>query len=168
VGEAIQLVSDGKATVSRIVDLLDKLHISAARHRVTSYPHQLSGGMRQRVVSAMALAGPPEILIADEPTTSLDTTIQAQYLALLREVQAASGVAVLFITHDFGIVAELCDRVAVMYHGRIVELGDAIDIFDRPSHPYTRGLLRSVPRLGASERLWSIPGQPPRGTAQLK
>jgi oligopeptide/dipeptide ABC transporter ATP-binding protein len=163
VGEAVDHVASGtRATVrKRVIELLAQMGIPAPEERSRAFPHQMSGGMRQRSVSAIAFAGPPEILLADEPTTSLDATIQAQYLRLLKTAQAELGVAVLFITHDFGIVAEVCDRVAVMYAGRIVETADVVRLFDRPSHPYTRALLDSVPRLGQSERLHSIPGQPP-------
>ena len=163
VAEAVNHVSSGPraAVRRRVIQLLAQMGIPAPEDRIRAYPHQLSGGMRQRSVSAMALAGPPEILLADEPTTSLDATIQAQYLRLLKTAQAELGVAILFITHDFGIVAEVCDQVAVMYAGRIVETADVTQLFDRPSHPYTRALLESVPRLGQSERLRSIAGQPP-------
>jgi oligopeptide/dipeptide ABC transporter ATP-binding protein len=118
--------------------------------------------MRQRVVGAMAIAGPPRLLIADEPTTSLDLTIQAQYLNLLKELQERHGLAMIFVTHNLGIVARMCDAVAVMYAGRIVELGRIRQVFTAPAHPYTRALLESVPRLGArSDRLLAIDGQPP-------
>jgi oligopeptide/dipeptide ABC transporter ATP-binding protein len=122
----------------------------------------MSGGMKQRVVGAIAISCEPKVLIADEPTTSLDVTIQAQYLRLLREIQEQQNLALIFITHDFGIVAKMCDRVMVMYAGRVVESGSVRDVFDRPSHPYTQALLNSVPRLAdAVERLESIGGQPP-------
>lgn len=164
IAESVHLASGRRVDArSRVLELLEKVHITAPNDRIRSYPHHLSGGMRQRVVSAMALAGTPEVLIADEPTTSLDATIQAQYLQLLREIQRDTALAIIFITHDFGIVAELCDRVAVMYSGRIVETGSVVDIFDSPAHPYTRGLLGSIPRLGQREPLRSIPGQPPAG-----
>ena len=118
--------------------------------------------MRQRVVGAIGISCNPAVLIADEPTTSLDATIQAQYLRLLKELQESTGVGIIFITHDFGIVAKMCDRVAVMYAGRIVEQGDVRQIFNNPSHPYTEALIRSVPRMEETEeRLYSIPGQPP-------
>jgi peptide/nickel transport system ATP-binding protein len=117
--------------------------------QLDSYPHELSGGMRQRVMIAMALAGRPRLLVADEPTTALDVTIQAQILELLRRIQRDEGMAVLLITHDLGVIAQMCDRVAVMYAGRIVEHGSALDLFDRPTHPYTQGLLASRPRLSA-------------------
>jgi oligopeptide/dipeptide ABC transporter ATP-binding protein len=126
------------------------------------YPHQLSGGTRQRVVGAIALSCRPQLIVADEPTTSLDVTIQAQYLNLLAELQQAQGMALIFITHNLGIVAQMCDRVAVMYAGRIVESGPVAQIFDAPAHPYTRALLESIPRLGHGERrLRAIAGQPP-------
>lgn len=163
VAEAVKHVASGPRSFvrSRVIQLLAQMGIPAPEDRIRTYPHQMSGGMRQRSVSAIALAGPPEILLADEPTTSLDATIQAQYLRLLTTAQSQLGVAILFITHDFGIVAEVCDRVAVMYAGRVVETADVAQLFDHPSHPYTRALLDSVPRLGQSERLRSIPGQPP-------
>ena len=134
------------------------------------YPHQFSGGMRQRVSSAIALSCAPRLLIADEPTTSLDVTIQAQYLELLKEVQAAAGVAVILVTHDFGIVAANADRVAVMYAGRIVEMGSTLQVFDNPRHPYTRALLRCLPDValkrraaGRDRRAASGPGAPAAG-----
>tara|TARA_A100001037_G_C15050525_1_gene589893 strand:- start:708 stop:1271 length:564 start_codon:yes stop_codon:yes gene_type:complete len=129
------------------------------------YPHQLSGGMRQRVVGAIGISCNPAVLIADEPTTSLDATIQAQYLRLLRELQEDTGVGIIFITHDFGIVAKMCDRVAVMYAGKIVEQGAVREIFDNPLHPYTEALIRSVPKMEENvERLYAIPGNPPSVT----
>ncbi|CAI8054730.1 Glutathione import ATP-binding protein GsiA [Geodia barretti] len=149
VGEAIKIHQDiPKGTlVQRVLDVLRKVNIPAAETRVRDYPHQLSGGMRQRVVGAISISCEPMVLIADEPTTSLDVTIQAQYLKLLKELQEASDIALIFITHDFGIVAKMCDRVAVMYAGKIVEMGDVRDIFNNPSHPYTEALLASVPKL---------------------
>lgn len=163
IAEAVRLLGriDGSAIRKRVIGLLKQVRIPAPESRVQSFPHQMSGGMRQRTVGAIALAGPPQILIADEPTTSLDATIQAQYIQLLRDIQRDLGLAVIFITHDFGIVAEICDRVAVMYAGRIVENTDVFRLFDHPAHPYTRALLESVPRLGHGGRLVSIPGQPP-------
>jgi peptide/nickel transport system ATP-binding protein len=130
--------------------LLKSVHIPDAARRVNEYPHQFSGGMRQRVMIAMALACSPQLLIADEPTTALDVTIQAQILLLIRELQKRSGAAVLLITHDLGVVAEMAQRVIVMYAGRKVEEAPVKDLFDAPQHPYTIGLLNSVPRLGAS------------------
>lgn len=152
----------GQALHRRAVDLLDELQIQSPADRLKAYPHQLSGGMRQRVVGAIALAGDPRLIIADEPTTSLDATVQAAYLDLLQKLQEESGVAILFITHDFGVVAGFCDRVAVMYAGRVVETAPTAEIFTNPHHPYTQALIASVPdfdRIG--ERLLGIEGQPP-------
>jgi oligopeptide/dipeptide ABC transporter ATP-binding protein len=144
------------------VELLASVGISSPAARLRAFPHQMSGGMRQRVVGAMAISAPPRLLIADEPTTSLDLTIQAQYLRLLKELQARHRLAMIFVTHNLGIVARMCDRVAVMYAGRIVESGPVQTIFSAPRHPYTRALLESVPRLGAqTEWLTAIEGQPP-------
>ncbi len=164
VAEAIRLHQPIPKTSLRqkVLEVLRKVNIPAPEVRVRDYPHQLSGGMRQRVVGAMGISCQPLVLIADEPTTSLDVTIQAQYLKLLKDLQEESGVSLIFITHDFGIVAKMCDRVAVMYAGKIVEEGDVMAIFDRPSHPYTKALLASVPQLDVDvERLYSIEGQPP-------
>jgi oligopeptide/dipeptide ABC transporter ATP-binding protein len=152
----------GRSLRDRVLDALRRLRISAPDSRVGQYPHQFSGGMRQRVSSAIALSCAPRLLIADEPTTSLDVTIQAQYLDLLKEVQAAAGVAVILVTHDFGIVAANADRVAVMYAGRIVETGTTLQIFNAPRHPYTQALLRCLPDVDLKqERLVEIGGQPP-------
>jgi oligopeptide/dipeptide ABC transporter ATP-binding protein len=152
----------GPSLTERVIALLDAVRIPSPRARLRAFPHQLSGGMRQRVVGAMAIAAPPRLLIADEPTTSLDLTIQAQYLGLLKELQERHRFAVIFVTHNLGIVARMCDRVAVMYGGRIVESGPVRRIFKEPAHPYTRALLASVPRLGARlDRLTAIEGQPP-------
>src|SRR5438132_3952280 len=151
----------GRALRDRVLDALQRLRISAADTRLGQYPHQFSGGMRQRVSSAIALSCAPQLLIADEPTTSLDVTIQAQYLDLLKEVQASAGVAVILVTHDFGIVAANADRVAVMYAGKIVELGSTLQVFDHPSHPYTQALLRCLPDVGKKRHLVEIGGQPP-------
>jgi peptide/nickel transport system ATP-binding protein len=127
-----------------------------------NYPHQMSGGMRQRVVGGIAISCRPKLIIADEPTTALDATIQAQYLALLKELQRETNVAIIFVSHDFGVVARMCDRVAVMYAGKIVETADVRELFRNPRHPYTIGLVNSVPRLDRKvERLASIEGQPP-------
>jgi oligopeptide/dipeptide ABC transporter ATP-binding protein len=128
---------------------------------MNDFPHQLSGGMRQRIVGAIAQAGGPQIIIADEPTTNLDVTIQLQYLNLLKELQRASGVALIFVTHNLGIVAKMCDNVAVMYAGKIVEMQSVRGLFYAPRHPYTRALLDSIPRLGTKQALYAIPGQPP-------
>jgi oligopeptide/dipeptide ABC transporter ATP-binding protein len=141
---------------------LRRVGIPEPEQRMYAFPHQLSGGMKQRVVGAMTLWGGPRVLIADEPTTALDATVQAQYLRLLKELQQASGTAIVFITHDLGIVARMCDRVAVMYAGRIVEQAEVRDIFREPRHPYTRALLASVPRMsGSIDDLRPIEGQPP-------
>lgn len=147
---------------SRAKDLLKAVRISAPESRVGEYPHQMSGGMRQRIVGAIAISCSPRLLIADEPTTSLDLTIQAQYLNLLRDLQRQHELALIFITHNLGIVAKMCDQVAVMYAGRLVEWGPVTRIFDAPAHPYTQALLGSIPRMGdARERLTAIEGQPP-------
>jgi len=152
----------GRALTERAAALLASVRIPSPAARLRAFPHQLSGGMRQRVVGAMAIAAPPRLLIADEPTTSLDLTIQAQYLGLLAELQQRHRLAMIFVTHDLGIVARICDRVAVMYGGRIVEIGPVRRIFARPAHPYTRALLDAIPRLGARrDRLTAIEGQPP-------
>ncbi len=144
------------------VGALRHVDIAAPEQRIAQYPHQLSGGMKQRVVGAIAMSGRPEVLIADEPTTALDVTIQLQYLKLLKRLQQESGMAILFITHDFGVVARMCDRVAVMYAGRIVECGPVRQVFEQPSHPYTQALIASVPQLtGTIGRLTTIEGQPP-------
>jgi oligopeptide/dipeptide ABC transporter ATP-binding protein len=145
----------------RVVDLLHMVRIPSPDTRMHEYPHQMSGGMRQRIVGATALAGGPKLIIADEPTTNLDVTIQLQYLNLLKDLQRQTGVALIFVTHDLGIVAKMCDRVAVMYAGKIVEQGAVRTIYDHPQHPYTEGLIKSVPRIGSKAALNAIPGQPP-------
>ena len=153
--------SRGSAWV-RARELLRAVRIAAPELRVREYPHQMSGGMRQRIVGAIAISCEPRLLIADEPTTSLDVTIQAQYLNLLRDLQRAHHLAMIFITHNLGIVAKMCDRVAVMYAGRMVEGGPIRKIFNAPAHPYTKALLESIPRLGDGRaRLTAIDGQPP-------
>jgi len=142
--------------------LLRAVKIPAVGQRLREYPHQMSGGMRQRIVGAIAISCEPSLLIADEPTTSLDVTIQAQYLKLLREIQRERGLALIFITHNLGIVARMCDSVAVMYAGRVIESGPVRRIFNAPAHPYTQALIESIPRLGQGpERLTAIEGQPP-------
>jgi oligopeptide/dipeptide ABC transporter ATP-binding protein len=147
---------------SRASALLKAVKISAPETRVNEYPHQMSGGMRQRIVGAIAISCEPALLIADEPTTSLDVTIQAQYLNLLRDLQRTHHLALIFITHNLGIVAKMCDQVAVMYAGRIVESGSVRQIFNAPAHPYTEALLSSIPRLSDTRaRLATIDGQPP-------
>jgi peptide/nickel transport system ATP-binding protein len=154
-----------RAAVDRAIEMLRLVHVPAPEGRVHDYPHQLSGGMRQRVMIAMALAGSPQLLIADEPTTALDVTIQAQILDLLAEMKAAFGMAVMLITHAMGVVAEVAQRVAVMYAGRVVEEAPVETLFARPLHPYTQGLIRSIPRLaaarGARQRLAAIGGTVP-------
>jgi oligopeptide/dipeptide ABC transporter ATP-binding protein len=151
-----------KQAQARAVELLDLVGIANPAQRVKQYPHEMSGGMRQRVLIAMALACEPELLVADEPTTALDVTIQAQILELVAELQQRLGLAVLLITHDLGVVAGLCDRVAVMYAGKLVEIGGAEELFTNPAHPYTAGLLNSTPRLDVvMPRLVSIDGAPP-------
>ena len=153
--------TDRAAALDRAADLLDRVGIPEARLRLKSYPHQLSGGMRQRVMIAIALACEPELLIADEPTTALDVTIQAQVLDLLRDLVRDSNTALILITHDLGVVAGTCNSVNVMYNGRIVETGQRYELFRSPRHHYTRGLLASVPRLDVSQRrLIPIPGSP--------
>ena len=146
----------------RAIELLEKVKIASPETRIASFPHQMSGGMRQRVVGAIAIAGAPKLLIADEATTSLDATIQYQYLGLLKELQQDTGMSIIFITHDFGIVAKMCDRVAVMYAGRVAEVADVRDLFNHPAHPYTEALMKSVPNVDEEvEFLYSIEGQPP-------
>ena len=148
--------------MDRAIELLQKVKIPSPEIRMTNYPHQMSGGMRQRVVGSIAIAGSPKVLIADEATTSLDATIQYQYLALLKELQAETGMAIISITHDFGIVAKMCDRVTVMYAGRVAEIADVRDLFNNPAHPYTEALMRSVPNVDEEvEYLYAIEGQPP-------
>src|SRR5256714_3764358 len=151
----------GRSLRQRVRQLLDAVRIPSPAQRMREYPHQMSGGMRQRIVGAIALAGGPRLIVADEPTTNLDVTIQAQYLDLLKELQQETGVAVIFVTHNLGIVARMCDKLAVMYAGRIVEAGAVRDLFNSPQHPYTKGLLGSMPKLGSQEKLFAIPGQPP-------
>ena len=145
----------------RVRHLLEMVRIPSPEQRMHEYPHQMSGGMRQRIVGGIALAGEPQLIVADEPTTNLDVTIQAQYLNLLKELQRQTGVALLFVTHNLGIVAKMCDRVAVMYAGKIVEQGPVRELFNRPRHPYTESLLKAVPKLGSKAPLYGIPGQPP-------
>lgn len=146
----------------RAIAALESVRIPSPEARLSNYPHQMSGGMRQRVVGAISLTRAPKLLIADEPTTSLDVTIQYQFLELLKDLQKRLGMAMLFVTHDFGVVAKMCDRVAVMYAGEIVEEGPVREIFARPSHWYTRALLDSVPTVDTRlDRLPTIPGSPP-------
>jgi oligopeptide/dipeptide ABC transporter ATP-binding protein len=151
----------GRALRERVRELLNAVRIPSPAMRMREYPHQMSGGMRQRIVGAIALAGNPKLIIADEPTTNLDVTIQAQYLDLLRELQEQTGVAIIFVTHNLGIVARMCDKLAVMYAGKIVEAGSVRELFNSGRHPYTKALLGSMPKLGSKEKLLAIPGQPP-------
>jgi oligopeptide/dipeptide ABC transporter ATP-binding protein len=162
--EALRMrFAGGMAALRRLAEeALQRVKVAAPAQRLRAYPHQMSGGMKQRVVGAIAVAGEPRVVIADEPTTALDVTIQLQYLTLLKEIQGRTRLAMLFITHDFGIVARMCDRVAVMYAGRIVESGPTRALFRAPRHPYTEALMASVPRMeAAADRLPSIEGQPP-------
>ncbi len=172
IGETLRLHQklDRPAARAAALAMLKTVGIPAAERRIDEYPHQMSGGMRQRVMIAMALACRPTLLIADEPTTALDVTIQAQILDLMRRLQAETGTAILFITHNLGVVAEIAHRVAVMYAGRVVEEGDVRALFKNPKHPYTRGLLACMPHLGQgkgeSARLEAIPGNVPSPTAR--
>ena len=164
VGEplAIHQKLKGTALREKVKEMLRRVRIPAPEVRMRDYPHQMSGGMRQRVVGAIALSCQPHLLIADEPTTSLDVTIQSQYLRLLKEIQQESGVSMIFITHDLGIVARVCDRVAVMYAGKVVESADVRELFNNPAHPYTVGLMKSLPKLETRvDKLYAIGGQPP-------
>jgi oligopeptide/dipeptide ABC transporter ATP-binding protein len=151
----------GQKLVQRVKELLTAVRIPSPAARMREFPHQMSGGMRQRIVGAIAQAGDPQIIIADEPTTNLDVTIQLQYLNLLKDLQRASGVGLIFVTHNLGIVAKMCDKVAVMYAGKIVELQSVRGLFYHPRHPYTKALLDSMPKLGTKAPLYAIPGQPP-------
>jgi oligopeptide/dipeptide ABC transporter ATP-binding protein len=164
----VHLDLDRREEEKRVVELLDRVGIPNAKARATDYPHQFSGGMRQRAMIAMALACEPKLLIADEPTTALDVTIQAQILDLLRKLVAEQGTALILITHDLGVVAGMCERVHVMYAGTLVETGTAEQVFAHPRHPYTLGLLQSVPRLdmGRSQKLRPIEGAPPNMLAE--
>ena len=152
----------GGALRARVLEALTRMRLAGAAARLRHYPHQLSGGMRQRVSSAIAMACAPRLLIADEPTSSLDATLQAQYLDVLQEAQTQTGAAMLFVTHDLGIVAAIADRVAVLYAGKIVEMGRTPQVFSAPAHPYTQALLRCLPSAGLKQRqLVAIGGQPP-------
>lgn len=153
---------DKAAAKDKAIEMLRRVGIPSPEKRVDEYPHQFSGGMRQRAIIAMALSCEPRLLIADEPTTALDVTIQAQILDLMREIKTNDKAGIIFITHDMGVVAEMCDYVCVMYAGKVVEATDVFTLFKTPSHPYTSGLLRSIPRLDVvKDRLESIDGQPP-------
>ena len=161
--EAIELHTDrkGKAAEERAVEMLTLVGVNEPEKRVKQYPYELSGGMRQRVMIAMALACEPDILIADEPTTALDVTIQAQILELMQDLQKKLGMAIIIVTHDLGVIADMCDEIIVMYGGRVCERGTAEDIFYRPHHEYTKGILRSIPNVDKiGEKLIPIPGTP--------
>ncbi len=160
--ENLKLHRPDSATDDEVVRLLKRVGIPAPESRVRNYPHEMSGGMQQRVMIAMALASQPKLLIADEPTTALDVTIQAQIIELLRDLKRQFGMSILLITHNFGIVGDIADRVAVMYAGQIIEVAPAHELLRRPLHPYTRALINSVPNLGANpKRLAAIPGTVP-------
>ena len=174
--EAIELHTDrkGKEAEARAIEMLTLVGVNEPEKRVKQYPYELSGGMRQRVMIAMALACEPDILIADEPTTALDVTIQAQILELMQSLQKKLGMAIIMVTHDLGVIADMCDEIIVMYGGRVCERGTAEDIFYRPHHEYTKGLLRSIPNVDRiGEKLIPIPGTPinllnmPKGCAFL-
>jgi oligopeptide/dipeptide ABC transporter ATP-binding protein len=157
-----RLVTTARAARAKAAEVLGRVRIPSPEKRLDEYPHQFSGGMRQRVVSAMAIACAPEVMIADEPTSNLDVTIQVKMIDLYRKLQEETGVAIVLITHDMGVAASICDRIAVMYAGRIIETGPSRSIFREPAHPYTQGLLDSIPRLGRrSSRLRALGGQPP-------
>jgi peptide/nickel transport system ATP-binding protein len=159
----VHLGLDAAAARQRAIDLLLATGIPAAEQRIDQYPHQFSGGMRQRVVIALALAAEPELIVADEPTTALDVSIQAQIIGLLKSLARERGTAVMLVTHDMGVIAETCDRVAVMYAGRIAEIGPVADVIHRPAHPYTTGLMGSIPAMDSDhERLLQIDGAMPR------
>ena len=169
--EAIRIHSDltRSEITEKAINLLNLVHIPSPKMRIDNWPHQLSGGMRQRVVGSIAISCEPQLLIADEPTTALDATIQVQYLRLLRELQERTKMALIIITHDFGIIARMCQRAAVMYAGQIVEIGSVQELFDSPKHPYTKALMRSRPRLNERiDRLDSIKGQPPSLHVDIK
>jgi oligopeptide transport system ATP-binding protein len=165
VGEAIRLDDKRQKTSAvrrKVLELLEKVKIPSAAKRMEQYPFQFSGGMRQRVLAAVSMARQPKLLIADEPTTALDVTIQDQFLRLLKQMQKEYGLALLLVTHDLGLVAETCDRVAVMYAGRIVETGSVERVFEDPAHPYTKALMMALPEIGAKKkRLFQITGEPP-------
>jgi oligopeptide transport system ATP-binding protein len=165
IGEAIRLDNGKQNTGSvrqKVIEMLERVKIPSAKQRLSQYPFQFSGGMRQRVLAAISMARQPKLIIADEPTTALDVTIQDQFLRLLKEMQKQYGLALLLVTHDLGLVAETCDRVAVMYAGRIVETGSVERVFEDPAHPYTRALMMALPELGSKKkRLFQIAGEPP-------
>ncbi len=155
-------IARGTAVRAAVVDVLRRVRLPSPADRLDDHPHQFSGGQRQRIVAAMAIGCTPRLLIADEPTTALDVTIQVQIIGLLRQIQADTGAGIILITHDLGVAASLCHRIAVMYAGQIVETGPVRRIYRQPAHPYTRALLEAIPRLGAKRgRLAAIQGQPP-------
>jgi oligopeptide transport system ATP-binding protein len=165
VSEAFRLEGDKnnqQSLIEKVVHVLNLVKISSPEHRVNDYPFQLSGGMRQRVVAAIAIARQPKLLIADEPTTSLDVTIQDQFLRLLKQMQKQSNMGLILITHDLAIVAENCDRIAVMYAGKVVENGSVKEVYSNPLHPYTKALMQALPKLDSKrKRLYQIEGEPP-------
>jgi len=163
VGECFHLDKvESKDIKQKIINVLKSVKIPSIEERLNSYPFQFSGGMRQRTCAAISISRSPHLLIADEPTTSLDVTIQDQFMKLLKEIQRKNNMAMILITHDMGLVAESCDRVAIMYGGRIVETGSVIRVFEQPGHPYTQALMQAIPRLGSqSKRLFQIEGEPP-------
>jgi len=162
----VHLGVDAAEARRRAIALLQETGIPAAEQRIDQYPHQFSGGMRQRVVIALALAAQPELIVADEPTTALDVSIQAQIIALLKKLTKEHGASVMLVTHDMGVIAEACDRVAVMYAGRVVEIGPVAEVIHHPAHPYTAGLMGSIPSMAVErERLMQIDGAMPRLTA---
>lgn len=157
-----QKIVSRRALRDKVIDILEKVKIPSPARRLNDYPFQFSGGMRQRTSAAIAMACTPKLLIADEPTTALDVTIQDQFLRLLKGIQEHNNTGLIFVTHDMGIVAEICDKVAIMYAGRIVEYGGVQRIFSHPAHPYTQALMRALPRLGTrKQRLYQIEGEPP-------
>jgi oligopeptide transport system ATP-binding protein len=157
----VHLDMHGRAADTRALELLQQMQLTDPARQIDSYPHEMSGGMRQRVVGAIALGCKPSLLLADEPTTALDVTVQAQYLRLLRQIQRETDLAMIFVTHDFGIVAKVCDHVAVMYAGRIVETATTRELFDHPMHPYSSALIDCLPQRNLDRRLRTIPGHPP-------
>lgn len=162
VAESFRLDKIKHAIRQHVVDVLTSVRIPSAAERLNSYPFQFSGGMRQRTAAAIAIARSPKLLIADEPTTSLDVTIQAQFLKLLKDIQRDNKMALIMVTHDLSIVAEICDRVAIMYAGRIVETGSVRRVYQNPGHPYTQALMQAIPKLGKKKkRLFQIEGEPP-------
>lgn len=162
-GEAFRLDKvDRKSIRQKVIDVLKSVKIPSAAERLTTYPFQFSGGMRQRTCAAITISRTPKLLIADEPTTSLDVTIQDQFMKLLKDIQLKNNMAMVLVTHDLGLVAEACDHVAIMYAGKIVESGNVIRVYENPGHPYTQALMRAIPRLGSREkRLYQIEGEPP-------